>query len=136
MELKQVKNIINMLKSTDVEDHVIALEVLEQQSDKKAISVQITFCFKYGNASVKTWEQNASTSYNHMVKMFGKKPSFSDVYKGVMKHKLPVEQMQMFVILFGEHLTEQCKASGYNFIEGIHIDVKIKEPPKLIMDEN
>jgi hypothetical protein len=129
MEVEKLKNIISMLQSTDKENHTVALTLLENV-DYNECFVQLLLAYKQGHAKAEAWIADAPSAYDFIkgkAVMSDTNITFNDIFQAIIKHKYPVEQMQLFLLVFTEYLKDQCQSLGYSFIEEIEMNVKLKE---------
>jgi hypothetical protein len=122
-------NIVNMLQSSDKEDQTVALIALENMKIKENM-LALLFAYKLGNPDQKMWSDNAPKAHAALEesRKISKSSSFQQIFKYVMEQKLPKEAMELFLKMFSDYLTGQCKSMGYNFIDGIEMKIKVKSP--------
>lgn len=130
MEIEKLKNIINMLSSTDKENHVVALTLLESIEHNKNCFVQLLMAYKLGKPKTETWLEHAPTAYKYISNNAPTKDSgitFNEIFQSLLRNKFPVEQIQIFLEMFSEYLKNQCHSLGYHFIDSIEMNIKLKE---------
>lgn len=120
-------NITNMLQSRDKEDQVVALIALENMNIKENM-LALLFAYKLGNPDQKVWSDNAPKAHAALEesRKISKNSSFQQIFKYVVEQKLPAEAMELFLQMFSDYLTGQCKSMGYSFIDGIEMKIKVK----------
>ena len=131
MDILKLKSVISMLQSPDKENHIVALTIIEQQDYEKSF-VSLILAYKFGNSKKDIWEVNAPNAFNFIqnkIKIVeGKGVTFNDIFNCIIKYKLPTDEMQLFMQVFSDYLTKQCHSLGYNFIEEIEMNIKLKIP--------
>lgn len=129
MEISKLKNVINMLQSPDKENHVVGLTVMEQQEHQKAF-VPLILAYKFGHPKQEAWQENAPMAFDFIKERIqikdGAGVTFNDIFRAIIKHKAPADQMKIFMTMFGDYLTKQCHSLGYSFIDEIEMNVKFK----------
>jgi hypothetical protein len=126
MNKEKLNNIISMLNSDDNENAIVALNVLENINHKENL-VQLLLAYKYSKNGQVKWSTNAPKAFNFVTKFtHNENPNitFNDIFQAILQKKLPSYQMDMFLENFSEHLTNQCRLLGYDFIEQINVTTK------------
>ena len=133
MEYQKIKNVIGMLESPDPENHVVALTIMEQQEYKEVLT-PLLLAYKFGRPKEKIWNEHAPNAMHfikgNVVIVQGKGLTYNDIFKCIAKKQVPAKQMELFMTLFAEYLTKQCKNLGYSFIDKIEFTVKTEEDDK------
>jgi hypothetical protein len=129
MTRERFENVRKMLESPDQENQVIGLAILEEQdfTDNAAF---ILLCKKYGSATNKMWEEHAPVLYKRMKSIQGldveKVLTFKAILQALTEIKAPYEQIQFYLSTFSAYLYEQLKSLGYDFIENLELNIKLK----------
>jgi hypothetical protein len=130
MEEKELQNTIEMLRSPDEENHVVALTILNNIKNKDNLVV-LLLCYKFGHPKMDEWKKDAKKAFNYLVKHTSIKESgagltFKQIFDAIISVKVSPNQMNLFLQMFANHLSEQCKIMGYDFIDRINISIKTK----------
>ena len=126
MDKEKLNNIIAMLNSSDNENGVLALNVLENMNHEENL-VQLLFAYKYSKNGQMRWQTDAPKAFAFVTKFTHNENlhiTFNDIFQVILKKKLPSYQMDMFLEIFSSHLTDQCNLLGYDFIEKITVTTK------------
>lgn len=128
----RLANIIKMLDADNKEDRVTALSVLEQNVKDNPIAILLAFKMAR-QANWKEWEEETTQAWTYINKVKKKKDNtalrltFKDIFDHIIKAKHSPDQMELFLKYFGEFLTGQCLSLGYDFIQNINMEIKLKE---------
>jgi hypothetical protein len=129
MTRERFENVRKMLESPDPENQVIGLAILEEQ-DFRANSAFILLCKKYSVATNKQWETHTPRLYKQMKDIpdldVEKVLTFKAILAALTKIKAPYEQIQFYLSTFSAYLHEQLKSLGYDFIEDLELNIKLK----------
>jgi hypothetical protein len=129
MTKERFDNVRKMLESPDLENQVIGLSILEEQ-DFISNSAFILLCKKYSVASNQQWELHAPKLYAQMKSIpnldVEKTLTFKSILEALTKIKAPYEQIQFYLMVFSAYLYEQLRNLGYDFIENLELNIKLK----------
>jgi hypothetical protein len=134
----QFNTLITMGSSSDPENHLIALTLIENADFNKHL-VYILLLKKLSSILPKTWEEHAPQSYNNIEKLVPKAGviTYKKIFELLATVKSDQEQMVFFLNYFAKYLEKQCKLLGYDFIDGLEIKIKTKnEPESRIISES
>jgi hypothetical protein len=88
-------------------------------------------CKKQGYANNALWEEHAPSHANTIAEIkcldSSKALTFKSVLRALVELKAPIEQIDFFLKRFGDYLVDQMQALGYDFIEDIQMNIKLKE---------
>ena len=129
----QFDNLIAMGKSPDIENQILALQLIETVNFDEHL-IYIMLLYKLGKIEPETWYIHGSKTYKQLKRKWsyaGLTMASVITYKrifamlGTVK-KNKEEQIQFFLRYFGSYLEKQCKALGYDFIETLEIKINSK----------
>jgi hypothetical protein len=130
MTIEKFNNVIRMLESSDEENRVLALTIIEQQDFVGNLAF-ILLCRKRGSADRKLWEEHSPTTWEKMSKIEGLDMNKAFTYKVILRAltevKAPIPQIQFYMNEFSNHILGQLQNLGYEFIENIEFIVKVKD---------
>ena len=135
MEITKEKyqNIIDMLRSPDDENKVVALTIIEQ-IDFKSNVTKILLLKKHSQSHKKDWEENAPTIYKELEKLaddkiidLNKHLTYKQVLSAITRLQVDKEEFQFYMNDFTNYLLHQIQSMGYDYIEDIDITLKYKE---------
>jgi len=120
-------NIVDMMKSVDTENRVVALNCIENVDFNKNLTY-ILLLRKQGEASASEWKEHAPNT-SKMLTGIGINLDSSLTWKQVLeiliKRKTPAEDIQFYLDRFAGHLFTSIKGLGYDFIDTLEIKVKV-----------
>lgn len=129
MTRERFENVRKMLESPDPENQVIGLSILEEQ-DFKSNAAFILLCKKYSVATNKQWETHAPNLFSQMKNIHNldveKVLTFKAILQALTELKAPYEQIQFYLSTFSTYLHEQLTHLGYDFIEDLELNIKLK----------
>jgi hypothetical protein len=134
MVIKEDKlaNIIKMLDADNKEDRVTALSVLEQNVKDNPIAILLAF--KIGRkANWKEWEDETTQAWTYINKVKKTKANvalrltFKDIFDHILRAKHSPDQMELFLKYFSQFLTNECLNLGYDFVQNINMEIKLKQ---------
>lgn len=125
---KKLVNVIEMLQSTDAENHILALNILNTW-DTVDNKIALLFAYKIGNANTDVWVKEAPLAHNAIKRVHAhtKTDTFQKLFNYIVQEKLSGDQMEIFLKLFNVHLLDECKKAEYDEIEAITVTVKLKK---------
>jgi hypothetical protein len=121
-------NIMDMMKSVDTENRVVALNCLENVDFNKNVTY-ILLLRMQGEATQAEWSEHAPNA-SKMLRGLGINVDSSLTWKQILgvliKRKVPAEDIQFYLDRFATHLSGSIRGLGYDFIDTIEIKVKVK----------
>jgi hypothetical protein len=121
-------NIMEMMKSVDTENRVVALNCLENVDFNTNITYILLLRMK-GEATQAEWTEYAPNA-SKMLRGIGINLESAITWKQVLnvliKRKVLAEDIQFYLDRFATHLSGSIKGLGYDFIDTIEIKVKVK----------
>jgi len=123
---EKLYNVIEMLQSTDKENHTVALCIIENNLNNDN-DVELLLQFKHSNCSRDQWLKDAPKAFHKIQEIIGTYPSsmMNITYKTIHNHILNTnqkpKQVKLFMEDFTNNLTNQMNSFGYDFIKEIKI---------------
>lgn len=121
-------NIMDMMKSVDTENRVVALNCLENVDFNTNVTY-ILLLRMQGGATAGEWLEHAP-NVSKMLKGLGINSDASLTWKQILgvliKRNVPSEDIQFYLDRFATHLSTSIKGLGYDFIDTVEIKVKVK----------
>lgn len=65
MKKDQIKSLIQMLRSQDVEDRILALTIIDQHNPED-IEIPLLLCVKFGHGLSMLWQVHAERAYQYL----------------------------------------------------------------------
>jgi hypothetical protein len=130
MTRERFENVRKMLESPDKENQVLGLAILEQQDFKENMAF-ILLAKKYTHATNAMWEEEAPTIYKQLGEIQGldlnKVFTFKSILRALTVMQAPYDQIQFYLSTFSAYLLEQLNSLGYDFIEDLDLNIKLKQ---------
>lgn len=127
--LEKFDSVVKMLQSTDEENIVLALTLIEQLEFKENL-VFILLAKKNAHCNNPMWEKNAPVTFRNLKAVtpnVSKVLTFKKILQILVAQKVDAEQMQFYLDVFAKYLKEQITAQGMDFVEDIEMKIKIKQ---------
>jgi len=123
----QFENLIKMGSSSDIENQMLALQLIETVSFNEHL-VYIMLLKKLGKIDSITWTKHGNKTYQKLSKVIdvNKVITYKKIFDLLSTVKANKDQVEFFLNYFAEYLEKQCKALGYDFIETLEIKIKSK----------
>ena len=129
---EETKNLINMLRSADKENAIVAFESLNNVDPKKYIG-ELIVLFKFGQPEIEQWEQNCeacANALNYLVKDL-KKDKLNTYNTGQLlsmmtDNKASHESIELFMEFFTENMIGFLSQMGYP-TDKFEINIKLKK---------
>ena len=127
---EETKNLLNMLRSSDKENAIIAFESLKRVDIKTYIG-ELIVLYKFGNASPEDWETNCSKC----VKALGKRKILTGAYNALSSgvclahmtnNNASIQSIELFMEFFTESMIGFLGQMGYP-ADKFEINIKIKD---------
>lgn len=127
---EETKNLLNMLRSSDKENAIIAFESLKRVDIKTYIG-ELIVLYKFGNASPEDWETNCS----RCVKALGKRKILTGAYNALSSgvclahmtnNNASIQSIELFMEFFTESMIGFLGQMGYP-ADKFEINIKIKD---------
>jgi hypothetical protein len=127
---EETKNLLNMLRSSDKENAILAFESLKKVDTKKYIG-ELIVLYKFGNASPEDWETNCS----RCVKALGKRKILTGAYNALSSgvclahmtnNNASIQSIELFMEFFTESMIGFLGQMGYP-ADKFEINIKIKD---------
>ena len=126
---EEYRNLLKMMTSDDTENHLLALSIIDNCNVIES-KVIILLLKKMGKPTIDLWKEHASNVVKEL------KKTNLDIekvitYQALLDHLLTTgsaeDQVTFFLKEFAEDLKNNIKSIGYNFIEDIEIELKLKD---------
>lgn len=121
-------SILNMLNSTDEENHLVGLTCVEEADFKKNFVV-IMFLFKDSNLGGDAWKEHAPKTHKKIIKITGgeyKSATFKIIFDNLIKTKPVTEDVAFYIQQFNNFLIDMVNKGG-RFPEIEKIEIKLKD---------
>ena len=130
MTRERFENVRRMLESPDKENQILGLAILEEQDFHENIAF-ILLSKKYTHATNDMWKEHAPTIYAELEAIPGLSLdnvfTFKKILEALTVMKAPYDQLQFYLSTFSAYLLEQLKSLGYDFIEDLDLNIKLKD---------
>ena len=127
---EETRNLLNMLRSSDKENAILAFESLKRVDIKTYIG-ELIVLYKFGNASPEDWETNCSKC----VKALGKRKILTGAYNALSSgvclahmtnNNASIQSIELFMEFFTESMIGFLGQMGYP-ADKFEINIKIKD---------
>ena len=123
---EETKNLLNMLKSSDKENHIIAFEALKNVDFKEYFG-ELLVLYKFSKLSREDWKTNCPEAENILAEYLDHKPLSSPRLLGFLtEDKASKQSIELFMEAFVLDMTGFLQQIGYP-TEKILIDIKLKD---------
>ena len=125
---EETKNILNMLKSPDKENAIIAFESLNNVDTKNYIG-ELILLYKFGNAIAEDWEINCSKCANELKKVILNEDaalSSGQCLSYMTNNNASIQSLELFIELFTESMVEFLGQMGFPS-DKFEINIKLKD---------
>ena len=127
---EETRNLLNMLRSSDKENAILAFESLKKVDIKTYIG-ELIVLYKFGNASPEDWETNCSKC----VKALGKRKILTGAYNALSSgvclahmtnNNASIQSIELFMEFFTESMIGFLGQMGYP-ADKFEINIKLKD---------
>lgn len=128
-------NLLEMGKSSDKENHVVLLSLLENLDFDKNF-VFILIIRKQTNIAFELWKEhcpNVITKLSSTGLDPSKSPTYKDMLRASLEVKAPEEDVQFLLKTLGDEIQTSIKSVGYDFVEKLDITIKLNKHGKTIL---
>lgn len=124
---EETKNILNMLRSSDKENAIMAFESLKNVDIKKYIG-ELILLYKFGSATAEDWETNCSKCAKELkVVLKGDAVLSSGACISYMtSNNASIQSLELFIELFTESMVEFLGQMGFPS-DKFEINIKLKD---------
>jgi hypothetical protein len=129
---EETKNLLNMLRSTDKENAVVAFEALKGVDTEKYLG-ELIVLYKYGKLSIKEWGSGCSSceiairnAVSKFIKEDGVELSTGSCLSAMTEGKASHQSIELFMELFTENMIGFLGQMGYP-AEKFEINIKLKD---------
>ena len=125
---EETKNMINMLRSKDFENAIVAFCALEELNMKNNLG-ELIVMYKFSRLSQEIWSKNAPKSYGLLKEFL--KDAFSDLKSGkclslLMYYKCSKNSIELFMELFNAQLMTLIENMDYP-VDKFELTLKLKD---------
>lgn len=125
---EETKNLLNMLRSSDKENAILAFESLNNVDIKKYIG-ELILLYKFGNNSASDWETNCSKCAKQLKKVILNTDaalSTGQCMSYMTSNNASVQSIELFMEVFTENMIGFLGQMGYP-ADKFEINVKLKD---------
>jgi hypothetical protein len=129
---EETKNLLSMLRSTDVENATVAFQALEGV-DLKKYSGELIVLYKFGKSDIMMWGKEAPKCHKHLIKLLDPfaKDNGSNLSTGVCLSAMTAndasnQSIELFMELFTDSMIGFLGQMGYP-ADKFEINVKLKD---------
>jgi TusA-related sulfurtransferase len=129
---EETKNLLNMIRSSDNENAVVAFEALKGVHTEKYLG-ELIVLYKYGKRSIKEWEEACPgceiairNAVNKFTKEDGVDLSTGSCLSAMIEGKASNESIELFMELFTENMIGFLGQMGYP-ADKFEINIKLKD---------
>jgi hypothetical protein len=128
----EVKNLVNMMKSSDKENHYLVYKVLEDL-DLETNLGEVLVIFRYGNYRLDEWEEDCAKVYDFIINKlhdynggWDSKPTTSDILSLLTKNNASKDSIELFLEYFMMNLGRMLDNMGYP-TDKFELTIKLKD---------
>lgn len=129
LTINKFENIKRMLESSDEENHIVALSILEEQDFLENITF-ILLLKKASNCKNNFWKEHAPNIFHKIssiksldvTKVF----TYKDILRALREMDAPQDQIIFYLDAFSLYLKDQLASLGYDFIDKLEFNIKLK----------
>ena len=123
---EETRNLLMMLQSEDVDNHLIAFESLKNVDFKKYIG-ELLVLYKFGGHSVGNWNTNCKSLTAKLANIVDQTPlSSPKTLSLITQNKGSKASVELFMEFFIKDMTRMLESIGYP-ADKFEIDIKLKE---------
>jgi hypothetical protein len=124
---EETKNLLNMLRSPDKENAVIAFESLKNVDTKKYIG-ELILLYKFGSATAEDWETNCSKCAKELKVILKGDAVLSSgsCISYMTSNNASIQSLELFIELFTESMVKFLEQMGFPS-DKFEINIKLKD---------
>jgi hypothetical protein len=129
---EETKNLLNMLRSTDRENAIVAFQALEGVDRKKYLG-ELIVLYKFGKTSLITWEKEAPKCHKYLAKLIapfikdnGTELSTGTCLSAMTANGASNQSIELFMELFTDSMIGFLGQMGYP-ADKFEINIKLKD---------
>jgi hypothetical protein len=129
---EETKNLLGMLRSTDVENATVAFQALEGVDIKK-YSGELIVLYKFGKRNMAIWEKQAPKCHKHIAKLLspfakdgGSELSTGSCLSAMTVNNTSNQAIELFMELFTDSMIGFLGQMGYP-ADKFEINIKLKD---------
>ena len=123
---EETRNLLNMLRSPDVDNHVIAFESINNADLKNYIG-ELIVLYKYSKHKIGYWQEGCLKGYKELIKHVPDYQLTSPKTLSLISEKNgSIASVEIFMEYFIKDMTRMLESIGYP-TDAFEINVKLKE---------
>lgn len=123
---EETRNLLNMLKSTDKENHVVALQALQNVDVDKYIG-ELLVMYKYSGIQRSNWSEAGKKVHSRLVSIVGEGNLTSPrTLSLITEHKGSKTSVELFMEYFVRDMTSMLEQIGYP-TSSFEINITLKD---------
>lgn len=130
---EEIRNMINMLRSPDVDNRHVAFKVIEGL-DPKTHAGEIMVLFRYGDFELEHWEQDCKKAHTYIIDKIqnysgdwvNPKLSSGEILSIMTLNNASVLSIELFLEYFIKSMTKMLEQMGYP-ADKFELEIKLKE---------
>ena len=123
---EETRNLINMLKSSDADNHIMAFESLKNVKFNNYIG-EILVIYKYTGHNLAYWQDNCAPVYKKLLKLLPEKPLTSPATLSLITaHNGSKTSIELFMEYFVRNMTKMLEQIGYP-TDSFEINITLKD---------
>jgi len=123
---EETRNLLNMLRSPDVDNHVIAFESINN-ADLKNYTGELIVLYKYSRHKLEYWQEGCLKGYKELIKHVPDYQLTSPKTLSLISEKDgSIASVEIFMEYFIKDMTRMLESIGYP-TDAFEINVKLKE---------
>ena len=123
---EETRNLINMLKSSDADNHIMAFESLKNVKFNNYIG-EILVIYKYTGHNLAYWQEHCLPVYKKLVKLLPEKPLTSPATLSLITaHNGSKTSIELFMEYFVRDMTKMLEQIGYP-TDSFEINITLKD---------
>ena len=115
-------SLLDMLKSEDVENHLVAFGIIEQNVTEKNY-FKLLMCYKFGKPVLENWSKEAPEALKLIKDKGGSDVTFNDLFNIISVHEVSLDEYDIFYREYSKYLTRR---THHTDVAGIEIKVNRK----------
>ena len=125
MEKTKLKDIIQMLQSSDEENATVALAILDTNFSNNRMVFPL-LAYKFGRASSYLWRTNAPELYKKISKILpsNENLTFKVIHDYILNNQQEREQIELYMEYLNKSILETLHNAGYQFIKDLKVNLE------------
>lgn len=126
---EQFEGLFKMVQSTDQENAIVALHVMENCDFRKSLG-KLLYLYKHSKCDKELWKEHAPKLTSKLVGIgitMGEDITFETAFKILAEEKASADSFQFLMTKFGNVIRDEIASWGYDWIESIEIKIRLKD---------